>query len=181
MDMNEDRQTTIGKINTVAGNVSNQGWSAADHQIGLIQSELKELTDAIDMRDIHETRDGIGDVLFTVYGLAHRLGLNALEDLQSVISSNWSKFDTTEEDAEKTKHKYLAWGVESEVRRYAMSSSFHYYVLVSAFDQKGTDGKNYPKGKYLKSWRFQEPVFNPLSVSNKLLSTATKDRDLTTA
>ncbi len=62
-------------------------------------------------RDIHELRDGIQDVLFTVYGLGHRAGMPVDLDYEELVRSQMSKFDTTEESALLTRKKYEAMGM----------------------------------------------------------------------
>lgn len=154
--------TAMGMLNTLADNPFNSGWSAIDHQIKLIESEFNELKDGIVARDIHEVRDGIQDMLVTVYGLAWRGGFPADVDAAEVVRSNLSKFDPSKEDAILTKNKYLAIGVETFTKTRTLEDGEICVVTFSAVDQVGTDGKKYPKNKWLKSHRFQEPVYTPL-------------------
>ena len=156
--------TAMCKLNDIAGNPMNGGWPAIDHQIRLIESEFNELKDGIEARDIHEVRDGIQDMLVTVYGLAWRGGFPADVDAAEVVRSNLSKFDQTIDDARLTSEKYKAIGVETYQLKVTSEgdASIIYYVTRSAADQEGTDGKKYPKDKWLKSHRFQEPVYAPL-------------------
>lgn len=159
--MPNDQIAKINKINAIAGNPSNQGWEAIHHQLKICASEFAELTDAIEAHDVNELRDGIADVLFTIFGLAHRAGLDAERDLDVVILSNLSKFDRTETDALLTKAKYDALGVPTDVRTHDANGTIYYITVVDA-DCVGTDGKTYPKGKYLKSHLWLEPWFTPL-------------------
>jgi NTP pyrophosphatase (non-canonical NTP hydrolase) len=164
--------TATAVINAIAGNPTNAGWDAIEKQIKLIKDELKELDDGITARDIHELRDGIQDVLFTVYGLAHRAGIDADLDYAEVVRSNMTKFDDNDEDATRTRAKYLAIGVETVIfKLHDPSTGRVYYVTKSAKDQTGSDNKGYPKGKWLKSFRFEEPQYAPLpeDVYNQLV------------
>jgi hypothetical protein len=149
------------RLNEIAGNDTNGGWPAIDRQIKLIESEFNELKDGVDARDVHEVRDGIQDILVTTYGMAWRAGFHADIDAAEVVRSNLSKFDTTEEDAKQTAAKYSAIDVKTT---YTPKSNgrITFYVTHSAEDQTGADGKSYPKGKWLKSHRFQEPKYCPL-------------------
>ena len=45
-------------------------------RLNLIKEEIEELTDAIKVNDIKETRDAIGDILYVVYGMADILGID---------------------------------------------------------------------------------------------------------
>lgn len=164
------------EINQLVGNLWNSGWSAADKQIGIIESEFHETADdGIAKRDVHELRDGVGDLLFTVIGLAHRTGLNAAADYAQVVASQYSKFDPTEEDAQKTKAKYDALGMETRYEHRQIPGTQDWvYVTFSAKDQIDHQGRKCGAGKWLKSYRFAEPVFDALpdEVAAKLSSAA---------
>ena len=45
-------------------------------RLNLIKEEIEELTDAIKVNDVKETRDAIGDILYVVYGMADILGID---------------------------------------------------------------------------------------------------------
>lgn len=150
-------------VNELVGNQAGAGWEAGRHQKGIIASEINEIWEGLVLQDIELTRDGIVDGLFTLYGLAYRLGFNPDEDYADMMESQWSKFDPTYEDAEKTRQKYEDQGVEVTQRE-----AHHPYtgelliVTLSAKDQKDLAGKMINRGKWLKSHRFEEPVFRPL-------------------
>lgn len=158
--------TDTAKINALAGNQYNGGWSAIEHQLRIIQSEWDETCDdGVKARNIHELRDGIADVLFTVYGLAHRAGIDADSDFEKVVESQFTKFDPTVEDAALTRDKYKALGIEvyQELRQITRHNIItDCWVTYSAKDQLDAKGRECPEGKWLKSHRFQEPVFDPL-------------------
>lgn len=159
-------------VNALVGNETNSGWEAADHQLKIIRSEWEELSEGVETRDLHETRDGIADVLFTVYGLAHRLGLDADGDYDDMMTSQWSKFDTTEDDALLTQQKYVDKGMAVvTVDRFHPETGEILRVTLSSMDQLDDKGRFCPKGKWLKSHRFMEPVFKPLpsTVANRLV------------
>lgn len=150
-------------VNLLAGNLSNGGWQAADHQMDVIQSEWNELSEGVATRDIEETRDGIIDVLFTVYGLAHRLGMNADDDWDTMMTSQMSKFDVSEDDALETKEKYHRKGMATvTVDRFHPLTGERLYVTLSSKDQMDDKGRYCPKGKWLKSYKFLEPDYPAL-------------------
>lgn len=152
-------------INAIAGNPPNAGWEAIDKQIDIIRSEFNELRDGIAARDIHELRDGIQDLLFTVYGLAHRAGIDADQDFLEVVRSNLTKFDESEHDALLTRAKYDEQGVATNcVIIRDTQDGRAYYVTRSAKDQNDHRGKFMPGGKWLKSYKFVEPQYDPLPV-----------------
>lgn len=161
-------------INNIVGNHPGADWETLKVQADLIQSELNEIYEAIEERNIEKARDGVGDVLFTAYGFGHRANFPTDEDFEQVCVSNLTKFDLTEEDAEKTRQKYLAIGVQTYVevlpytwtREEGHQETVLYYVTKSERNQIGTDGKDYPRGKYLKSTKFKEPVFREIPATN---------------
>lgn len=157
-------------INQMAGNFANAGWLAADHQIRIIESEFDELKEGIASRDEKELRDGIADLLFTVIGLAHRLGLPSIADLAEVVRSNLTKFDPTVEDAIKTHAKYQAIGVDTyRVEKFAPDNT-SCFVTYSTHDQVDTAGKKYIANKWLKSYRWEDVDLEPLAADNQLLT-----------
>lgn len=184
MSQNEERSnyTDTATINAIAGNDTNGGWDAIDHQLRIIESEFNEMRDGIKARDIGEMRDGIQDLLFTVYGLAWRAGIDADVDFAEVVRSNLTKFDDNEEDALRTQQKYEAIGVHTRCLKVSAENGRVFYVTKSAVDQQGLDGKSYPAGKYLKSVRFEDPQYVPLdpAVEAKLRSDDTADAPVPT-
>lgn len=152
------------------------------NQSRLIQSELNETIDKgiavletlerdengtfIDQEAFikarHEVRDGVMDVLFTGYGLGHLAGLNVDEDYHAVCMSNVSKFDLTPEDAELTRQKYEALGLETYIHLSELFGHIH-YVTRGAKDQFLPNGDSVPEGKWLKSHNFKEPEYRPLA------------------
>lgn len=148
-------------INNLVGNETNGGWEAVDHQVKIVQSEWDELLEGIGERDIDELRDGIQDVLFTVYGLGHRAGMPVDLDYDELVRSQMSKFDTTEESALLTRKKYEAMGM-SVIQKDRVFEGRVYVVTYSAKDQYDHQNRFAPEGKWLKSRAFEEPRYQPL-------------------
>lgn len=162
--VSQDYYPGSAQVNQLVGNLYNSGWIAADKQIGIIESEFLETRDdGIAARNVYELRDGVGDMIFTVLGLAHRCGLNAAEDYAKVVASQYSKFDPTEEDALHTQAKYDALGMQTHYERRQIPGTDDWvYVTFSSADQIDGEGRKCGKGKWLKSYRFAEPVFKAL-------------------
>ncbi len=98
----------------------------------------------------------------SAYLLSSMFGVDIAADQQAVYESNMSKFDTDRSVAEEGVGRYWRTvGVEVEIFPNTIND-VEYFVLKSARDQKGTDGKDYPAGKFLKSSNFFEPRFQPL-------------------
>lgn len=142
-------------IQNLPSNAQNPEWDKLQSQFILIQEELDEIRVAIQEQNVTELRDGIADVLVTTYGLAYRAGQNADADMKVVHESNMTKFCKDPMEAVNTAAKYEKIGVQVQYRNQANGL----IAVVSAQDQTGTDGKEYPKGKLLKSVNYVEPQF----------------------
>ncbi len=76
--------------------------------LALITEEVRELNEAVEANDLTETRDALADILYVVYGMAYRLGIDADRDFALVHESNMTKFCTSEDEAKATVAQYLA-------------------------------------------------------------------------
>lgn len=74
----------------------------------LIREEVTELEDAVKAKNLTETRDALADILYVVYGMAFRIGIDADADFKLVHESNMSKFCESEEMASATVAQYKA-------------------------------------------------------------------------
>lgn len=156
----------IADINRLAGNEANGGWIAMERQAKLLRSELNELDEAIAAGNIYKARDGVGDIEFVLMGFKHRAGFPVTDDLQAVIESNLTKFDESTEECQLTTAKYAKIGIEIHFRvsDHPSKPGEKIYVALCTHDQTASDADNtfYPGGKWLKSYKFREPVFGPL-------------------
>ncbi len=149
-------------INYLVGNTIERSKAVMEHQKKIIQGEWEELCHNVEKGNIEALRDDIADMLFTVYGMAARLGIPADEDFKLVCDSQYTKFDTCLEDAIKTRDRYLKRGIETYFEIKPNANGEKLWVTYSASDQIDIENKPYPKGKWLKSANFKEPVFKPL-------------------
>ncbi len=158
------RKTAV--TNIIASNLANASWEQLDAQLDLIQSELNETRAALKERNLNEMRDGVADMLVTVYGMGHRADFPVDEDYHLVDQANRAKFDTTLEDAVKTQQKYADLGVTTKIHegQNLETGATHYVVKV-----EGNQGEKYPHGKYLKSYKWAEPVFLALADDHHLV------------
>ena len=60
-------------------------------RIDLIKEELKELTDAMNNKDLLEVADALTDILYVTYGAGHAFGIDLDKCLDEVQNSNMSK------------------------------------------------------------------------------------------
>lgn len=160
----------VALINTIAGNKPNDSWDGLKKQMKIIDGEYKELSEGVELHDLHEMVDGAADTLVTVYGILFRAGVNADLIMEEVCSSLLTRFDLTEEDALKTKTKYHDMGIETLTRDVFVDGTC-YRVTISSKDQVDAKGEKFPEGKFLKSWKFRQPNLKPLipeAVTEKL-------------
>ena len=75
--------------------------------LSLIKEECQELEDAVKDKDPIETRDALSDILYVVYGMQYRLGIQGDEDFNIVHNSNMSKLCNNEEEAIISVDNYL--------------------------------------------------------------------------
>lgn len=107
----------------------------------LIREELKETEEAIAFKDLKETEDGLGDLLWVVIRAMMEFGMDPEEIIEKIYQSNMSKADQTEEDATITYKKYMEEGVQTYCRE--REGVYITYRL--------------PDHKILKSHKFKEP------------------------
>lgn len=103
----------------------------------------------------------VSPMVLMTFALGICLGYPVEQDYQAVVDSNMTKFDTTVEDAELTREKYLALGVETHVLEHEVDGVTLYVTKVTE-TVTGTDGKLYPEGKWLKSINWEDAKYTPL-------------------
>ena len=73
----------------------------------LIREEMRELEDAVKDDNIIETVDAIGDILYVVYGMAARIGIDADYAFKLIHENNMSKLCKSEEEAIRSVAYYV--------------------------------------------------------------------------
>ena len=62
-------------------------------RLDLIKEELKELTEAMNNKDLLEVADALTDILYVTYGAGHAFGIDLAKCFEEVQNSNMSKLD----------------------------------------------------------------------------------------
>ena len=62
-------------------------------RLDLIKEELRELTEAMNNKDLLEVADALTDILYVTYGAGHAFGINLDKCFEEVQNSNMSKLD----------------------------------------------------------------------------------------
>lgn len=147
----------ISFFNQLIGNDQSNLHTSLKQQLAMVKEEFEELCAGVHAHDMTEIRDGIADVLVTVYGLAFRAGIDADADLQQVQESNMSKFVSGSiDDAFKAASEVVDdTGLAVDFNETAPGL----WAITSAKDQTGRDGKLYPAGKLLKPRTYFKPEF----------------------
>jgi predicted HAD superfamily Cof-like phosphohydrolase len=136
------------------GDIKKLDKAAISAQLNLIKEEFDELCESVALEYTGGIRDAIADVLVTVYGLAHRMGIDADKDFNAVHKSNMSKFCINAEEVIETVEKCSSIGLTVYTE-----GQFPEVSIKSYEDQEDVNGKFYPKGKQLKSVNWKEPTF----------------------
>lgn len=118
---------------------------ARKQQLSYIQSEVQELSDALEETDLVEELDACMDILVTVFGYIQKLeSLGARVDVAMVktADNNLSKFPTTLEEVQQTQEFYKT--VKNKETVFSYNSDYKRYVVRDM------------NGKYLKCKSFVE-------------------------
>ena len=100
--------------------------------------------------NINGVRDGLTDIHVFAYGAHHLMGIDADQDMYSVIEGVMTRFIKDEADKEAT----IKFHAERGVTDVYFEGEYPVMVMKSASDQPDA-----PKDKFLKSVSYKEPVF----------------------
>lgn len=100
------------------------------------------------------TRDALCDIMVFALGAFHFMGVDAERDMASVLTGVMTRFCRDELELTETRLKFTRAGVQ-----FTEHGEFPRKFLRSAKDQQMPE---YPKGKFLKSVGYSQPVFYPL-------------------
>jgi predicted HAD superfamily Cof-like phosphohydrolase len=116
-------------------------------------SSLVAVIDSLQFGDavnLEQVRDSLCDIHVFGYGAHHLMGIDADRDMKSVVDAVMTRFVVDEEDRRATLAKHAERGVTDVY----FVGEFPTMVMKSASDQPDA-----PKGKFLKSASYSEPVF----------------------
>lgn len=97
-----------------------------------------------------KVRDALCDINVFSYGAHHLMGIDADRDMESVVRGVMTRFIKDEQDKQATVARHAAKGVTDVY----FEGEYPTMIMKSASDQPDA-----PKGKFLKSASFKEPVF----------------------
>merc|ERR1712151_68640 len=127
-----------------------------DLRLKLIKEEVKELAEAMQAKDMVETIDALGDILYVVYGAGGAFGINLDQAFDLIHKSNMTKLCKDEEEAKATvewyKTNYTPEGkYPYDTPAYRLSPDGKYYVP-----------SNVSTGKILKSVNYSPVKFDSI-------------------
>jgi hypothetical protein len=100
--------------------------------------------------DLDAVRDALCDIHVFAYGAHHLMGIDANKDMATVVNAVMTRFVKDPQDQQETIDKHAAKGV----REVYFEGTYPTMIMKSAVDQPDA-----PKGKFLKSASYKEPVF----------------------
>jgi len=104
----------------------------------LIREEVKELEEAVKTGDYIETVDALADILYVVYGMGARIGMDMDKAFRLVHDNNMSKLCLTEEEARESVEYYLMnkekLGYDSP--NYRLANDNQHYVVYNESTKK---------------------------------------------
>merc|ERR1712178_431027 len=130
-------------------------------RLKLIEEEVKELADAMKEKDMVETIDALGDILYVVYGAGGAFGLDLDRAFDLIHKSNMTKLCKTEQEAKETVEWY---------KKHQTGPDGKYPYDTPAY-RLSPDGKyfvpfNESTGKILKSINYSPVKFDSILTSN---------------
>lgn len=137
-------------IGNKSGDKRKIDWDLLTREVDMIQSEVDELREAIELKNINKFRDGLCDVHVFAYGTHHKIGHNADKDMDAVMTALYSRFCENIDILYKT----IAFHKNKGVLEVTIHGKFPF-----AYIKSDGDYPDAPKGKFLKSINYHEPVF----------------------
>lgn len=118
----------------------------------LVEQFLKDIENVpcCNIPDMEKVRDALRDIVVFADGGTHIAGYDGDQDMRSVITGVMSRFIRDEDDKQATIAKHAAKGVTDVY----FEGEFPTMIMKS-----GSDQPDAPKGKFLKSASYSEPVF----------------------
>jgi len=134
-------------------NIFDSDPKTVDLRLKLIQEEVRELADAMKEKDMVETIDALGDILYVVYGAGGAFGIDLDKAFDLIHKSNMTKLCKTEDEAKETvewyKKNYTPGGkYPYDTPDYRLSPDGKYYVPFNSSTGKILKSVNYSPVKF---------------------------------
>ena len=106
VEFNYDFGVLQSKNLTPKPNIFDDDPNQVEFCLKLIREECKELEQAVKEKDYVESIDALADILYVVYGMGCRFGMDMDKAFTLVHDNNMSKLCKTEEEAQRTVQYY---------------------------------------------------------------------------
>lgn len=156
-------------LQAISGHVKDNDSTRLYKNLKHVQKEAQEGIDvlkvsiregrALTQEETKKVRDAYADVRVLIDGAAQMATFPFEADYKAVLESLITRFDSTQEDAEKTQRKYVALDVFTRIHQDTETGM--YVNIVDGLHPANTSQElveEYPVGKWLKSYKYQEPV-----------------------
>ena len=129
----------------------------AQEGIDILDISIKEVRN-LTQEETKKVRDAYADVRVLLDGAKQMATFPWEVDYKAVLESLITRFDPTMEDAVKTQQKYEAIDVVTRIHRDA-ETGMYVNIVKGYLDAEPSQElkEEYPVGKWLKSYKYQEP------------------------
>lgn len=117
-------------------NIFDENPKEPEFCLKLIREEVKELEQAVKEKDMIETADALADILYVVYGMGARLGLNMDTIFNLVHDNNMSKLCSSEKEAIETVEYYKNTSTVYDSPCYRKAPIGSFWVVYNASTNK---------------------------------------------
>lgn len=144
------------EMQRIAGYRKNNLWKDLQKHLTYQLQETIEQVTAFNQRHEEDFRDASGDIRVLLDAQKASVTYSLDEDYNEIVTKLFTRLDDTKEGAERTQQKYADLGVATYIVFDERTGQYINRVLETV---DGTDGEHYPKDKWLKSYKYQTPVF----------------------
>lgn len=134
-------------------------WGRVIKQCKNIRDEVDELDTALVLRDLDDVRDALCDIIVFALGAYHIMGIDADRDMETVVNAVMTRFVKDPDDLDATINLHWAKGVKNTYTQ----GEYPTMILKSSEDQPDA-----PKGKFLKSASYKQPIFYKIAFADEL-------------
>lgn len=144
------------EMQRIAGYRKNNLWKDLQKHLTYQLQETIEQVTAFNQRHEEDFRDASGDIRVLLDAQKASVTYSLDEDYNEIVTKLFTRLDDTKEGAERTQQKYADLGVATYI---VFDERTGQYINRVSETVDGKDGEHYPKDKWLKSYKYQTPVF----------------------
>lgn len=156
-------------LQAISGHVKDNDSTRLYKNLKHVQKEAQEGIDvlmtsiregrALTQEETKKVRDAYADVRVLIDGAAQMSTFPFEADYKAVLESLITRFDATEADAASTEAKYEKLGVVTRIH-HDEETGMYVNIVAGYISQEPSEElvEEYPVGKWLKSYKYQEPV-----------------------